>query len=494
MTSLKKLAGQTAVYGLSSILARAINFLLVPFYTQYMPAKAFGILSEYMVYIAFFIVVLTFGLETTYFRYAQEEDEEPKIFSQLFTYIFSGSFVICLCVYLFSSQLQSVLGSTGNQSYIQLMAGILFLDALSALPFARIRNQNKSLKFVVIKVSSILLNVFLNLLFIWYLPLVLGLSNLSFLGFNLDLTNQVALILLANLLANSIYFIFFFNEFKLLFKHWDKKYIKPVLSYAYPIMFLGLAGLVNELIDRLMLKELLPKGFYAQIGVDNIEALGIYSANYKFAIFITLAIQAYRYAAEPFFFKAHKDKNSPETFSKLMTLFTLILLVAATMISVFKVEIGFLILRNEIYRTGLNVVPILLMANVCVGVYYNLSAWYKLTDKTIFGTLIGVGGAILTFVLNIVLIPYYGYMGCAIATFVCYASMMIVSYVLGQKYYPLPYQAIKIVIYFLASGAIIALSSFYIESLMYAFYFKLALILIALGALYKIELKPMLKA
>jgi O-antigen/teichoic acid export membrane protein len=267
-----------------------------------------------------------------------------------------------------------------------------------------------------------------------------------------------------------------------------------VLKYAYPIMILGLAGLINELIDRLMLKEILPNDFYQALDINAIQAMGVYSANYKFAIFITLAIQAYRYAAEPFFFKTGKEKNSPQTFSQLMTIFSVILLFAAVVISVFRQEIGILILRQEVYRTGIDVVPILLMANVCVGIYYNLSAWYKLTDKTIFGTIIGFIGAAITIVANYILIPKIGYMGCAYATLICYASMMLISYVFGRKYYPIPYQVGKIVLYFVLSTLIMVLSIQYLEVLQGAIFYKIGVIGLVSFLLLKFEFKRLLKA
>ena len=459
-----------------------------------MSAHSFGILSEYMVYIAFLIVVLTFGMETTYFRYSQDKEEEPKVFSQLLLYVLCLSFLFCIGLIAFSPQINTLLGATGNENYIKLLAGILFLDAVSALPFARLRNINSSLKFISIKVTSILLNVILNILFVWFLPIKLGMKDLVFGNLSFDLADQVSCVLWANLLANSIFLFFFAKDLSSIGKYWDKKYFKPAIKYAYPVMILGLAGLINELIDRLMLKEILPFDFYKDIHLSPVEAMGIYSANYKFAIFITLAIQAYRYAAEPFFFKTQKDKNSKETFAKLMTVFSLILLFSATFISVFRQEIGLIILRNEIFRLGIDVVPILLLANVCVGIYYNLSAWYKLTDKTIYGTLIGIFGAILTLIINYLFIPYLGFMACAYATLICYASMMLISYFLGQKYYPVPYNIKKIGFYFLSSIIVIYGSIYLIEPIPYAFVYKLMLMIGCVFFLYKFEFRKVLKS
>jgi O-antigen/teichoic acid export membrane protein len=481
LSTLKKLAGQTAIYGLSSIFARAINFLLVPFYTKLMLPSDFGILSEYMIYIAFLNVILTFGMETSYFRYCQNE-KESKVFSNLFTSVFVWSSAICVLIFLFPNLFVSLLKESGNETYLRLVAVILFLDAVFAISFARLRNQNLSAKFAIFKISSILINVFLNLLFIYILPKY-GVQSFGV----IDLKDQVACILWANVLANLLFVFFFWKDLLQLFSDIDFGFLKKVFHYAYPVMILGLAGMVNEMIDRLMLKEYLPTDFYQSIGIDKMGAIGIYSANYKFAIFITLAIQAYRYAAEPFFFKTGAEKNSKETFSKLMTIFSLILLFTATEIALFRQEIGFLILKNPVYREGLEVVPYLLLANVCVGIYYNLSAWYKLSDKTIYGTLIGIFGAVVTIVLNYFLIPVYGYMGCAIATLVCYASMMLMSYFFGQKHYPVSYQVVRILVYFGLSIFCIILSNTFLESIQFAFFYKVGVSLLLIFMIYKIE-------
>ena len=498
MSSIKKLAGQTALYGLSSILARAINFLLVPFYLDErfgnLSPTVFGVLTEYMIYVSFLLVILSFGMETTYFRYSQNKVEEPKVFSQLLTYVFSWTSIICIGMYFGSGQLENLISKTGDASYIQLIAIILFLDIISALPFARLRNNNNAVKFVIVKMSSIFVNVGLNMLFIWYLPVVAKLEVLQVSGVSLDLSDQVYCILIANVIANSLFLFFFLKDFKLLFRHWDKAYVAPVFKYAYPIMILGLAGIINEMIDRLMLKNILSDRFYSDLGLDSVGATGVYAANYKFAVFITLAIQAYRYAAEPFFFKAEKEKDSKETFAKLMNIFTVFLLGMAVVISIFRQEIGMLILRQDIFKEGLVVVPWLLMANVCVGIYYNLSAWYKLTDKTIYGTLIGITGAVLTVVLNFILIPYIGYLGSAITTFVCYAFMMVTSYLLGQKYYPVPYQVSRILLYFSVASLLILCSTFVLEQLPLSFIYK-GLACIVFGVfVYLMEFKKRLKS
>ena len=398
-----------------------------------MAPKVFGVMTEYMSYVAFLLVILTFGLETTYFRFAKEDKEEASIFSQLFTYMFCGAAIVCCGLFFLAPFIKPLLKESGNIAYIQLVSLILFLDVFSALPFARLRNLNKPLRFVIVKLSSIGINIGLNFLFIYLLPQYYKVTFLSFGPFYLDLNDQIYSILIANVIANSIFIVAFYKDLKTLFQHWSSAYVKPVLKYAYPVMILGLAGVINEMLDRLMLKEILPYDFYSDLGINSLGAVGIYSANYKFAIFITLAIQAYRYAAEPFFFKTEKEKDSKHIFAQLMTVFTVMLLCMAVFITLFRQEIGVLILRKEIYREGLVVVPILLLANVCVGIYYNLSAWYKLTDKTIYGTIIGVSGAVITIIMNIILIPFYGFLGSAIATLVCYGIMMVWSYLLGQN-------------------------------------------------------------
>lgn len=485
--------GQVAVYGVSSILARAINFILVPLYlsrfidpeTGEPSAARYGVLSEYMSYTAFLLVFLTFGMETSYFRFSGKELTEEHAFSHSFTKVFVLGFVGCLGLFFFAEPLSELLRESGSPLYIKVLALIIFLDVVFSVSFARLRNLNKGKKFAMIKFLAIILNVGLNLLLIVYLPDsekgVFPTYDLGF--FILDTSDQVLMVLLSNLISNSIFLFFFFPDLKYLFRYFSKEYFGTILKYAYPIMILGLAGIVNEMLDRILLKEVLPQGFFKE-GWDALTAIGIYSANYKFAIFITLAIQAYRYAAEPFFFKKAEEKNSKDTFVQLMNVFTVLLLFAFVSISVFKVEIGELILRREIYKQGLYVVPILLFANVCVGVYYNLSAWYKLTDKTIYGTYIGIGGALLTIVLNLMLIPELGFLGSAIATLIVYFLMMLVSYLLGQKHYPVSYDVVRIVLYSVLAIGLVAFSHFCLEEFPYAWVLKSVVVILFLAVIY----------
>lgn len=491
LSAIKKLFGEVAVYGISSILARAINFVLVPLYldrfvnpdTGEVSASRYGVLSEYMSYTAFLLVFLTFGMETSYFRFANKELSEEHAFSHSLTKVFVLGLVGCLGLFLFAEPLSGLLKESGSPLYVRVLSCIIFLDVVFSLSFARLRNLNQGKRFALIKFLAILLNVGFNLVLIVFIPDAYGFVSLDLWLFRIDTSDQVLMVLLANLVSNSIFFFFFFKDFKFLFKHVSKKYFKPILNYAYPIMILGLAGIVNEMLDRILLKEVLPEGFYKQ-GWDALTAIGIYSANYKFAIFITLAIQAYRYAAEPFFFKKAEEKDSKETFVQLMNVFVILLLLAFVSISVFKVEIGILILREDIYKQGLYVVPVLLLANVCVGIYYNLSAWYKLTDKTVYGTYIGVGGALLTIVLNLAFIPSYGFFGSALATLIVYFLMMLVSYLLGQKHYPVAYDVGKVALYAVLALGMVLFSHFYLERIPFAWVFKSVEVLLFLMVVY----------
>jgi len=470
-----------------------INFFLVPLYLEkFQDASRYGVLTEYMSYTAFLLVFLTFGMETSYFRFAGKELEEPKAFSQLFTNVFVLGFLGCGVIFLLSGPISVFLQESGNIFYVKVLALIIFLDVVFSVSFARLRYLNKGGYFATVKLITILLNVGLNLLFIVYLPNVYGYSKLDWGLFSVDLSDQVFLVLLANLIANSVFVLFFFKDLSFLFKNYDWSVFKKVFNYSYPVMILGLAGIVNELIDRLMLKDLIPVGFYGN-GTSNLSAIGVYAANYKFAIFITLAIQAYRYAAEPFFFKKADDRDSKATFALLMDVFVVLLLLAALSISVFKEEVGEVLLRKPIYREGLYVVPILLLANVCMGVYYNLSAWYKLTDKTIFGTVLGVTGALVTVFLNWLLIPLYGYLGSAIATFACYFSMMLACYLLGKKYYPVPYNVTKLAFYFVVVIGFVLVSHFLINDILFDWVYKILLVIVFLLIYWSIDGKKQFK-
>lgn len=442
MNPLKKLAGQTAIYGLSSIIGRAVNFLLVPFYANksVLSAAEFGIMTEYYAYIAFFNVVYLFGMETTYFRFANKGNEQ-KAFNNALSFILFLSSALSLLVILLSGNVAGLLQDSGNAQFITWLALVLWVDALAAIPFAKLRFLGKAKQFAGIKLLNIGLNVGLNLFFllfckgIWEGRFLVEWKEFISLFYNPDL--GVGYVFLSNLLANLVFIPLLLPTFKGFALQFHADYIRPMLHYALPLVFVGFAGMINEMLDRILLKELLPANFYS--GKTNQEALGIYGAVYKVSMLVSLVNQAFRYAAEPFFFAKAKEKDSPKMYAEVLNWYVIFMCIAVVGISVFRELLGVVLLPNEVLREGLWILPFLLLANVFLGVYMNLSIWFKLTDKTYIGTIISIGAALFTVIFNVLLIPSLGYFGSAITTFLCYFIMSLVCYFWGNKHYPVPY-------------------------------------------------------
>lgn len=469
MSLLKKLAGQTALYGLSSMIGRAINFLLVPVYTSLLLPAEYGIVTELYAYAAFFNILYLFGMETTYFRFANKKDaDESHIFNHVNTQVLFGSFIISGIIFLLTPTIAMHL-SEGNlektaadfTAYIYYIVLILFTDAALAIVFARLRMRSKAFWFASVKLMNIGITVLLNIVLLWGIPLLLRLDAISQETKDLilqwyDPTDLVSYIFISNLIANFLQLPFLIKAFTGFKFVWDTYLYKPMLVYALPLMVMGMAGMVNEMLDRLILRELLPDDFYP--GSSKLHALGVYGACYKLSMFMTLAIQAFRYAAEPFFFSRAADKNSPQLFADIMKWFVLVCLLIFLAVSL-NMNIVKHFLGSEAFWEGLAIVPILLLANLFLGVYYNLAIWFKLTDKTYWGIYISLFGAGLTVIGNIILIPLMGYMGAAYVTLFCYASMAVCSYLLGNKYYPIPYQTIKIAIWIISAAVLVYVST-----------------------------------
>ena len=367
--------------------------------------------------------------------------------------LFSGILILA------SGAIARYIGYPDQQEYIIWLSIILAIDAIVSIPFARLRLQNKAVKFASIKLINIFLTVGANMFFLVlcrdiyrgeYLqelrPLVTQVYNPAF---------GVGYIFLINLVANALQIPMLWKELASYRFELNKELLRPMLAYSYPLLLMGIAGAVNELLDRILLQEWLPESFYP--GMSNMAAVGVYSACYKLSIFMSLTIQAFRYAAEPFFFSQAEDKNSPQTFSFVMKWFVIACAFIFLFISA-NLEDFALLLRSPSYREGIMVVPVLLLANLFLGVYYNLSVWFKLTDKTYFGTYISFGGAAITIIFNLLLIPVLGYMGSAIATFVCYFGMALASYLLGNRHYPIPYPVKAITGYILFAVVLVCLA------------------------------------
>lgn len=490
MSILKKLAGQTALYGLSSIVGRVLNFLLVPFFTALLDLAEFGIYTDLYAYMAFLNVVYLFGMETTYFRFASRSGyNEESTFQTVQGTLILSSFFLSTLIILLAPWLANILNYPGKETWIIILSLILFVDTIVAIPLANLRLQGKAGKFAGIKLINIILTIFLNLFFLVFSNMVykgeILPSLLPFVKLYYIPGAEIYYILLSNLIANAFQIVLLYKNFTRIRFRISVSYLKPMFVYAYPLMFMGLAGMVNEVIDRNLLKYILPPGFYPHL--TNLEALGIYGACYKLSMFMSLAIQAFRYAADPFFFSKAEDKNAPEIFAKVMKYFiitcTLIYIAVSLNLNIFG-----LFLSQPSYREGLVIVPILLLANLFLGVYYNLSVWYKLTDKTHFGTYITAGGALVTILANVMLIPLFGYVGSALATLICYFSMAAVSYLIGQKYFYVPYNLKSAAFYIgLSSAFILLYFNLTIDNHLFQYAIQFSLVLLYLLIVFLLE-------
>jgi O-antigen/teichoic acid export membrane protein len=433
MHIIKKLVSDTAIYGLSSIVGRVLNYLLVPLYTSILLPAEYGMLTELYAYAAFGNTLYTFGLETAYFRFASQEKNNTS-----FNVATSALLLISLgfsgFLIAFSKPLISWMGYVGCERYLYYLAAILAIDTLLVIPFAQLRLQKRALFFAVAKLFQIGLSIVLNILFLYVL------KDVSLFGSQTKMTpiSSVEYILLANLLANAAVLPLFSQTFAKFKFQLPWQTIKHMLVYAFPLLLMGLAGTANEMLSRVFLKYLLPSGFYP--GYSNTAILGIFGACYKLSVFMSLAIQALRYAAEPFFFSHAQDKNAPQLYSQIMQGYILVACFILFAITANLDWLSYLFLRNPIYRTGIEIVPYLLLAYLWLGVYYNLSIWFKLVNKTYYGAIITGMGAIITVAANILLVSYLGYWGSVWATVASYTSMSVLCYYQGQKYYPIPYQ------------------------------------------------------
>ena len=431
MNPLKKLAEQTVVYGLSSVIGRLLNYLLVPLYTRFFAPEDYGVVTELYAYVAFLVILLTYGLETAFFRFSKAEKNTAKAYSTALVSLIVSSCVFVFLALVSSESIANYMGAGIKQIYIQYFAVIVSLDAVSSITFAKLRQDEKAFRFATVKLFGVLVNIALNVYFILFKELL-----------------DIEYIFISNLISSIVTIFLLFPQMIISKISFDKTLWKKMMAYGLPLLIAGLAGMTNETIDRILLKHLLPIE-------DSVYQLGIYGALYKLSIIMILFIQTFRFAAEPFFFDQHNSGNDRSIYSDVMKYFVVVMgVIFLAVIIFYEFIIGFLGPAYRDHPDGFEIVSILLIANLFLGVLYNLSIWYKLTEKTIFGAYISIFGAIITVVLNFSLIPKIGILGSAWATLMCYFSMTILSYFLGKKYFPIPYQTSRIVFYL---GVILAL-------------------------------------
>ena len=464
MSLIKKLAGETAIYGLSSILGRFLNYLLVPLYTRALAPAEYGVVSEFYAYSAFLMVVLGYRMESAFFRFGTEKEGREAVFSTVMRSILVSTALFLGLVWLFTGSFAAALNYADHPEYIRWFGLILAFDVLAEIPLARLRLEQRAKKFVAAKLLGIGLTIALNLFFLVGCPWLL--KNLGpgwlriFIKTIYDPTQQVSYIFLSNVLASAATLLFLLPQMRLIRHPFDAVLWRKMLAFSGPLIIVGFAGIINEMLDRAMLTRLLPGSL-----AENRAELGIYAANYKLAMLITLFTQAYRYAAEPFFFRQKHDPSAPQILADACRWFTLAgsaaMLVVLLYLDLFKGFIG------EEYHGGLFVVPILLLANLFLGIYYNVSVWYRLKDMTGFGAKISLVGAAITLVLNLVFVPLIGYAGAAWATLACYIFMAWATWKTGQIHYPVPYPARRILLYLISVFIVFMASrivSFFIEN------------------------------
>lgn len=448
MSFLKKLAGETAIYGISSILGRVLNFIiLAPYLTRVFDTDQYGIHSILYAFAAFMMVFYTYRMETTFFRFASREGQAEKTYSNACLLLIGITAVMSLILYALHSSLTDLFTGTDQSQYLIYFIAILALDTLMAIPFARLRLEHRSLRFAALKLLNVIINVLAIIFFLEYLPTQFAESDSS-LGWY-DPSRQLDYVFIANLIASALIFAFFIPSYFKLQWSIDRVLMKKMIRYAGPLVIVGLAGIVNLLSDKFFLKSLLPGS-----NEEVLSQIGIYGANIKLAIFMTLFTQAFNYAAEPFFFNQSSSKKAPDMYARVALAFTIVGTFVFLAVTTYIDQIQFIIGAD--YRSGIQVVPILLLAYFLLGLYYNFSIWFKLTDKTIYGAWIAIGGALITVLLNILLIPKMGYMGSAWAALACYAFMAACSYAIGKKHYPVPYPIFRMGFYTLIALLIYA--------------------------------------
>ena len=463
MSSIKKLAGQTVWYGLSSIAARFLFYLLTPYFTNKLSVAGYGDMSILYAAIPFLNVIFTYGIETAFFRFATKDEYKKDIYSTATISILCSTFLLTSILIFFRSSIAHLLRLDNHPEFITYSAIIIALDTLATLPFAKLRLDQRPRKYALIRLSTIILQIVIIYFLVSVCPRIAVKNPYGFIATFYKPNYGVGYIIIANLCASLFALVLLHKEFFSFEFKFNRKVWIVMIIYSMPLIIAGFGGMINETFDRIMLSWLAP--------VNNVEAakdqVAIYSACYKLSILITLFIQAFRMGAEPFFFKQAEGANPQKVYARVMKFFvitiTIMFLVVAMYIDLWKYFLSTDPAKLKIYWTGLKVVPILLLANMFLGIYYNLSIWYKLTHKTIAGAYITLIGAAITLVINFIFIPYFGYMACAWATFFCYGSMMVISFLWGQKDYRIPYAWKKLSAYII----IVVLLYFLHEAIIY---------------------------
>ncbi len=462
----------------------------MPLYVSLFAPDIYGIVTNLYSYVAFFMVFLTYGMETGFFRFASKNADSEKVYSTSLVSLVFTSLVFIILVLFLKSNLANAINYPNHSEYILWLAIILGIDAITAIPFARLRLNNRPIKFAFIKLVNIGFNIAFNLFFLLLCPKLAENNPDSFITIFYSKEIGVGYVFISNLLASFITLLMLFPDIVKISFRFELRLLRKILSYSFPILIVGLAGIINQHIDKILIPFLIPED------QNPMQQLGIYGAGVKIAVLMNMFIQAFRYAFEPFFFSQSEGKNDKKIHADIMKYFIIFgLLIFLGM--VLYIDVIKLIIPNTEYHEGFSIVPVILLANLFFGIYFALSMWYKLTDMTRYGAYIAIFGAIITISLNVILIPVFGYKGSAFTVLICFFTMALISYFLGQKYYPIPYNVKRIAFYFLITAVIFIVSTITSAQPAITKYlshtFLILIFLISIIMLEKRELKPLFK-
>ncbi|HAF78515.1 polysaccharide biosynthesis protein [Maribacter sp. 6B07] len=481
MNPLKKLFKQTAIYGLATVLPRMISFLLVPIYTDVMAPGKYGEVTLIFSWFAIFNVFLAYGMETAFFRFYKESENRKKVVSTSLLSIMGSTALLVLVGILFKTPLSTALNI--DLPFMNYVLGILALDALAIIPFAWLRANEKPMRYAIVKILNVSLNLGLTLFFLIFLPKIATGSSTGFFNSLYKPDYEIPYILIANLIASGVTLLLMIRVYIRKPYVFDKDLWKRMVRYAMPVMVAGIAFTINEVFDRYLLSELLP------IDIAKSE-MGKYSACYKLALFMTLFATAFRMGIEPFFFSHSDTKNPQKAYAQITNYFVVLGSIILLSVVVFSDVLKRFLVLNESYWDAMPIVPLIVLASFFLGIYHNLSVWYKVTDRTKFGAYISMIGAVLTIIINLIFIPYFGYMASAVATLMAYGTMMMLSFYFGRMYYPIPYNFRKIIFY-LGMSILFSTLSFYIFDR--NLFIGIPLLLVFLGLVYKLEFENLKK-
>ncbi len=477
----KKLLQQTAIYGLATVIPRMFSFLLVPLYTSYLPQAEYGKVNIVFAWMIFFNVILAYGMETAFFRFYNSEKNKESVIETTTISIFWTTILFVFLASLFRNSL--ALWSEVDTQYVTYSIWILALDALVIVPFSKLRAKQRPIFYAMIKIGNVLVNLSFNLFFLVYLPKISKALPDSFLSSIYIENFQMGYIFLSNIIASFLTFVVLFPDYFSIKWKFDYELWKRMMRYGMPIMVAGIAFAINEQFDKILLGRLLPENIADQ-------EVGVYSACYKLGLFMVLYRTAYTLGIEPFFFSHASNENAQQTYATVTKYFVIFGSFILLSVIVFANLLKQIMIPNSDYWVAMKVVPLIILANFFLGIYTNLSVWYKLIDKTYIGAYISIVGAAVTLILNYLLIPKYSYIGSAIATISAYGSMMFISYYLGNKYYPIPYDKKKIMGYLSLSTGFSCISFYGFNG---SYYVGIPLLAIFLGFIYYNEKEILLR-